>query len=127
MVSREKQDLHLTGRGEALTMHYPLLAVVRDGRQRVDKKMQANFHIWETLLYQTLGNLTTRKYVSYCRPIVVQRVPFLCESQVVINSKGLDQVCVWYLPLIASFVSLCVKVSATYNQKERVDEGKYCS
>lgn len=44
------------------TMHYPLLAVVRDGRERVgevEEKMQTNFHPREKFFYQTLGNVIT--------------------------------------------------------------------
>lgn len=50
VVSRggKKQGLDFTGRGKVLTMHYPLLAVVREGCSYVgelDKKTVMIFHL----------------------------------------------------------------------------------
>lgn len=97
VVSREKQDLHLTGRGEASTMHYPLLAVVREELYCVDKKDAGTFS------NQTLWNL--KIHAEKCCHTV-------CAVSVYYPR------CVWFLPLIAPFVSqtLCER-NGTYKQK----------
>lgn len=45
-TEKKKHDLHLAGRGQVLTMHYPLLAEIRVSRERATEGERGYQHIF---------------------------------------------------------------------------------